>query len=174
MSCISCGRGFINECTCESATEEKPQANSENEDWSGAGYENDEPKRGPGRPQKDPSEMLDPKSTGRKRAAQLYPLDPNAWCEWLNKANCGGGKHPILGCSSGKQRNIHHGPDKDTNNNHRSNIHLICPDCHNRWHAANDNDHDATISHAPYDASPFERQQRLNEEMLKELKKEKK
>ncbi len=133
-----------------------------------------ESKASPGRPKLTAEEITDPHSTGRKRAAQMWPLNPEAWCEWKDKANCGGGKYPILGCSNGKQRNIHHGPDKDTLNNNRYNIHLICPNCHNRWHAANDGDHDKTIPHPPRDATFVERQQRMSEELIQEMKKGKK
>ena len=167
MACISCGRGIIGECDC--ATGEESLNETTDDSSPVADF-----KRAPGRPQKENAELIDPSSTGRKRAAQLYPLDPEAWCEWKDRANCGGGKYPILGCSNGKQRNIHHGPDKETTNNSRHNIHLICPDCHNRWHAANDGDHDKNIPHAPRDASFVERQQRMSEEFIKEMKGKKK
>lgn len=77
-------------------------------------------------------------SAGRKRAAVLYPIDHTALCEWFRKANCGGGKYPIIGCNTGKQAHRHHGPVKDTTRNERKNVHLICVTCHNRWHEAND------------------------------------
>ena len=90
--------------------------------------------------------LKDQQSTGRKRAARMYPLDRSGDCEWLGKSNCGGGPHPILGCGlngipAGKQRARHHGPDKNTLNNDESNVHRICHSCHNRWHAANDPDY---------------------------------
>lgn len=77
-------------------------------------------------------------SAGRKRAAVLYPLNPEKPCEWRDLWNCGGGLFPIAGCGDGFQEVRHHGPVKNTEINHRGNIHLICPGCHNRWHAAND------------------------------------
>jgi hypothetical protein len=80
----------------------------------------------------------DPVSTGRKRAATLYPLKPGMVCEWAFKRDCGGGIVPIVGCTGRPASHIHHGPDKSTFNNDRDNISLICEYCHNRWHAAND------------------------------------
>lgn len=88
--------------------------------------------------------LLDPQSTGRKRAAQLFPLDREADCEWAQLEKAGGGKQPIIGCAkrhpfvAGKQRSRHHGPDKNTLNNEPGNVHRICHECHNLWHALND------------------------------------
>ncbi len=118
----------------------------------------------PGRPKKEDSEVTDPKSTGRKRAAVEFPIDPNAFCEWRGLANCGGGRNPIIGCISGKQRHRHHGPDKNTLRNETGNVHRICHYCHNRWHAANDNDYDPTINHEPRPATAAEYAIRLAEE----------
>lgn len=86
--------------------------------------------------------LKDQQSTGRKRAARMYPLDAEADCEWKGKANCGGGKSPILGCHEGKQQARHHGPDKSVSNNEPGNVHRICHACHNRWHAANNATYD--------------------------------
>lgn len=77
-------------------------------------------------------------SAGRKRAATLYPLHPEEDCEWKGFYNCGGGLYPIVGCTDGKQEARHHGPVKNTEVNHRGNIHRICHGCHNNWHAKND------------------------------------
>lgn len=87
---------------------------------------------------KDDSSLRDQQSTGRKRAAKAYPLNAEAQCEWSMKKNCGGGEHPIVGCHAGKQQARHHGPDKNTLNNERGNVHRICHSCHNRWHTLND------------------------------------
>lgn len=87
---------------------------------------------------KDDSALRDQQSTGRKRAAKLFPLDPEAPCEWKLKKNAGGGNLPIIGCLNGKQQARHHGPDKNTLNNERGNVHRICHVCHNRWHTLND------------------------------------
>lgn len=169
MGCISCGRGLEDECTNNcAATGQKVSAVSRLDDIEKdllTALSKTDSGNKVGRPLKEDEEVLDPQSTGRKRAAILHPLDPNAFCEWRDKANCGGGKHPILGCASGFQRNIHHGPDKNTLNNNRSNIHKICPNCHNRWHAANDKDYDPKIQHSPRDANFAERFARLTEEM---------
>lgn len=43
-----------------------------------------------------------------------------------------------MGCLDGKQQARHHGPDKNTLNNDTGNVHRICHQCHNRWHARND------------------------------------
>lgn len=113
------------------------------------------------RKRKPRSKLKDPLSTGRKEAARLYPflnddgsiwkkgdpLEGRAKCEWANREGVGGGKYPIRGCGFnqtpvGKQLHRHHGPDKNTLNNERGNVHRICYNCHNRWHAANDDDYD--------------------------------
>lgn len=89
-------------------------------------------------PVESPSDFKDPHSTGRKRAFKLYPLDYDAPCEWRGIKYAGGGNHPIVGCANGKQQSRHHGPDKNTLNNTKGNVHRICHDCHNNWHAVND------------------------------------
>jgi len=106
---------------------------------------------------KDDSALKDQQSTGRKRAARWYPLDENALCEWAGKKNCGGGKHPITGCVSNFQQARHHGPDKNTLNNEKGNVHRICHTCHNRWHTLNDPDYvwgAVQIEHSPKPATP--------------------
>ena len=96
------------------------------------------------RRQKDDSAVRDQQSTGRKRAAKLYPLDRNKPCEWANNPAAGGGFAPIQGCGIrpatmvGRQQARHHGPDQNTLNNEPGNVHRICHSCHNTWHAAND------------------------------------
>lgn len=81
--------------------------------------------------------LVDQQSTGRKRAAKLYPLDSEAYCEWSGKKEQGGGKTPIDGCgirpgsNIGLQQCRHHGPDKNTLNNELGNVHRICTPCHN-------------------------------------------
>lgn len=83
-------------------------------------------------------EMRDPISTGRKRAARLYKIQPGSVCEWAWKKNAGGGIVQIVGCTGRPAVHIHHGPDKSTLNNERDNISIICNFCHNRWHTEND------------------------------------
>lgn len=102
---------------------------------------------------KDDSAIRDQQSTGRKRAAKMYPLDKNAPCEWAMLKNCGGGKMPITGCRDGMQQSRHHGPDKNTLNNEQGNVHRICHTCHNRWHALNDEGYVWTEIHAKH--NPF-------------------
>ncbi len=93
--------------------------------------------------------LKDQQSTGRKRAAKLYPLDKEGRCEWNGSANCGGGNYPILGCLSGTQQARHHGPDKNVVNNEEGNVHRICDYCHNRWHALNDVGYDWNRTNYP-------------------------
>ena len=109
-----------------------------------------------GRPVKDTVDMTNPEATGRKRAAQMYPLVIDADCEWKGLANVGGGKHPIVGCMGGKQSNRHHGPDKTTTNNDQGNVHRVCGRCHNLWHEWNDADYDPGERHDPRIADPVE------------------
>ena len=130
MSCFSCGRGFHWECV-EPREEDLPCCCPPD---SKTGFAEDKPTLG--RPRKPDHELS--ASAGRKRAAELYPLDHDMPCEWALQANCGGGKFPIMGCVTGKQRHIHHGPVKATFRNERENISLICTTCHNQWHAKND------------------------------------
>lgn len=103
---------------------------------------------------KSDASLRDQQSTGRKRAAVMYPLYPDDDCEWKLRKNNGGGNSPIVGCLNGKQQARHHGPDKNTLNNDAGNVHRICHQCHNRWHARNDdgyiwgglyNDHSPTV-----------------------------
>lgn len=82
--------------------------------------------------------LKDQQSTGRKRAAKLYPLAREENCEWRGKIRQGGGNKPIQGCTDGLQQSRHHGPDKNTLNNAEGNVHRICHGCHNRWHSGND------------------------------------
>ena len=87
---------------------------------------------------KNISEYKDPISTGRKRAAEMYPINPGMACEWANLKNAGGGVVPIVGCIGRAATDRHHGPDKNTMNNAEGNVHRICSFCHNAWHGAND------------------------------------
>lgn len=106
----------------------------------------DEEKRGVGRPMLDVSEITDIRSTGRKRAAMMYPIFADMQCEWAFLRHAGGGIKPIIGCngniiqpvkSGANKGDRHHGPDKSVINNSPGNVHRICSPCHNRWHAAN-------------------------------------
>lgn len=87
---------------------------------------------------KDLDSYKDPVSTGRKRAAEMYPISPGMVCEWAGLAKAGGGVVPIVGCVGRPASDRHHGPDKNTMNNAPGNLHRICDHCHNTWHALND------------------------------------
>lgn len=84
------------------------------------------------------ADYKDPVSTGRKRAAEMYPIQPGMVCEWAGLARAGGGVRPIVGCIGRAASDRHHGPDKNTMNNSPTNLHRICDFCHNTWHSAND------------------------------------
>lgn len=117
---------------------------------------------------KDDSTLRDQQSTGRKRAARWYPLDATALCEWNMKKNCGGGKFPITGCATGLQQARHHGPDKNTLNNEKGNVHRICHSCHNRWHTLNDDGYVWGDVHDEHDPSTCSLQDIIdNEEFWK-------
>jgi hypothetical protein len=87
---------------------------------------------------KDLADYKDPVSTGRKRAAEMYPISTGMVCEWAGLAKAGGGVVPIVGCVGRPASDRHHGPDKNTMNNAPTNLHRICDHCHNTWHALND------------------------------------
>lgn len=129
------------------------------------------------RSQKRDASLKDQQSTGRKRAARMYPLNPDAPCEWQSLANAGGGNSPIIGCVSGLQQARHHGPDKSTSNNEEGNVHRICHRCHNRWHSANNKDYDWNSTlvnpHSPRPQTDEERQQAILDELIYKGSKEK-
>src|SRR5688500_6529481 len=105
MACISCGRGFHDECTVRLMHDEcccTPLLNTVVPESVPFSETIEESVKKVGRPQKPDSEITT--SAGRKRAAVLYLLDPEADCEWQGLANCGGGKFPIVGCLRGKQQ----------------------------------------------------------------------
>lgn len=87
---------------------------------------------------KGPDAITDVQSTGRKRAALLYPITEGMICEWAKLKYAGGGVVPIIGCLGNVATDRHHGPDKNTLNNREENVHRICSFCHNYWHARND------------------------------------
>jgi hypothetical protein len=97
---------------------------------------------------KNIGELVDPESTGRKRQAKMFPIAVGQVCEWAGKANAGGEFMPvgIIGCVNNPATDLHHGPDKNTLNNEKvsrgigttENTHIICSECHNATHAAND------------------------------------
>lgn len=107
---------------------------------------------------KDPTEIGDALSTGRKRAAMLAPIMSGMTCEWAGLKWAGGGIRPIVGCRGTKlfpvkknadlptdvpgpisRGELQHGPDKAVLNNAVGvNLHRICASCHHRWHELND------------------------------------
>lgn len=141
MACVSCGVGFHEECgTPCCCGQEAVIDDSERPERETNTYKRD-------------STLKDQQSTGRKRAARLYPLDSTAPCEWRGLRYSGGGGSPIVGCASGLQQARHHGPDKNTLNNEEGNVHRICHRCHNRWHTKNDPGYewgDPGKSHDPF------------------------
>ena len=150
MACINCNAGLCWECNnvldgiccCNRASVNSlPPVAEEDEDDTKNSY----------RTYKREGTLKDQQSTGRKRAAKAYPLDPKAPCEWRGLKFAGGSRFPIVGCTSGLQQARHHGPDKNTLNNDEGNVHRICHICHNRWHTLNDPSYDAGSSHEPHD-----------------------
>lgn len=144
MTCVACLQGFTWECRHHGKCGGPASTNSDSgssgsvSDLAGdEEREDNESEEFEVRTQDD-SKLKDQQSTGRKRAAKMYPLDSNAECEWRGKKHCGGGSSPITGCFDGMQQARHHGPDKNTLNNERGNVHRICHNCHNRWHSKND------------------------------------
>lgn len=152
--CPACRAGFENECWHAWESEEwvscgeisfnlsgEVKATSDNSGETGeearipvdTGYISDGYKG-----YKDISEYKDPISTGRKRAAEMYPITSGMACEWAGLKNSGGGVVPIVGCIGRAATDRHHGPDKNTMNNAEGNVHRICAFCHNAWHGVND------------------------------------
>jgi hypothetical protein len=156
MKCIPCLQGMPDLCmtggNCDSGNESAQSETSNANELSSVRmsdgvYTEEDYERKPPRIRKRSATLKDPLSTGRKEAARLYPLYEDRDCEWAYSEKAGGGKHPIKGCAvrfgvPNKQVNRHHGPDKDTMNNDEGNVHRICSHCHNKWHAANDDDYD--------------------------------
>ena len=161
--CLDCAEGFHSLCTlgctpCHGKLSEQIVDSPEASDTLEADQEIDRVRKTrKGKNKNDAKkkardrELKDPQSTGRHRAVTLHgKADPSQPCEWQEMANCGGGSFPILGCVSGVQENLHHGPDKNTLNNERNNIHKICSRCHNRWHTLNDPGYEWDGHHAAH------------------------
>jgi hypothetical protein len=150
MGCSGCGRGFHEECESD-CKECHGEVDSLVKSFN--------PFKTKGVAQKDPSKIGDPYSTGRKRAAVMYPIFKTNPCEWRGKKNCGGGT-PIVGCIEGLQVDRHHGPVKNPLRNEPGNVHRICKDCHNRWHVINDPLYDESTydqtKHSPEPATELE------------------
>ena len=100
-------------------------------------------KRLPGRPRLPPEETKDALRAGRLRAGRAIKIPPGTICQWAGLKFAGGGIRPITGCIGRPAGARHHGPDKSTYDNEIGvNLHLICHQCHNRWHALNDEFYD--------------------------------
>lgn len=143
MGCLACGRELHGECI--KAPEDKKCC---------CAQESSETPKRIGNYKPDDEIGV---SAGRKRAAVQYAVNSEKHCEWRWKKECGGGKHPIIGCLGGMQEHRHHGPVKNTARNEPTNVHLICTPCHNRWHTLNDSDYDEavaeTLPHSPIPAT---------------------
>lgn len=159
MGCKACGRGFHRECSkgckvCHPEPLVPPSESVENGEANAESNKSNTPR--------DPKtrNLKDPESTGRKRAAKLYPIKPGTPCEWRGKKNCGGGRRPIIGCYDGTQQHRHHGPVKRTTRNELGNVHRICDNCHVHWHELNDLIYDESeyglLPHDPVEATDEE------------------
>lgn len=154
-SCLTCLRGLHAACrggTCDCAHALNTKTVITNEGTQEVSEETSEEhktRRKSGRGYARDASLKDQQSTGRKRAATLYPLDRELLCEWANRRNVGGGV-AIDGCGiregtrPNKQQCRHHGPDYNTLNNDPDNVHRICHSCHNSWHTVNDPTKDET------------------------------
>lgn len=158
MACAACGRNLHKECRkgCKKC---HPSENISHPIVAEGLKENESTETSSPRQPKR-TNLKDPLSTGRKRAAEIYPLDRNSPCEWRGLRNCGGGLRPIIGCYDGNQQHRHHGPVKKTTRNESGNVHRICDDCHVHWHELNDLIYDESkynlLPHDPVEASTEE------------------
>lgn len=157
--CLECASGFPELCENDEpcAKAELGSSGSLSDLLAGEGFSEVEPKKKlrDSRRKKNDMNLKDPQSTGRHRAVTIHgKANPEEPCEWRGLANCGGGRYPILGCDGGVQENLHHGPNKNTLNNERENIHKICSQCHNRWHTLNDVDYEWDGHHELHSPRP--------------------
>lgn len=128
-TCLGCALGFCEECS---------NPTDDNMCCCPVGSETIQASNKRGGPTKEAEDITDVKSTGRKRAAVLFPITQGSPCEWRRLKFAGGGVNPVIGCLEGIASDRHHGPDKNTLNNTVGNVHRICDHCHNRWHTLND------------------------------------
>ena len=122
-------------------------------------------KTGGGSGLKDPADIGDPLSTGRKRAAMVMPIMTGMVCQWAGLKWAGGGVQPIVGCKGNTLAEFKKNEDKPVlNNSPGMNLHGICSSCHHRWHELNDPSYeskrgDAHLQWLPsqpyYDHDPF-------------------
>lgn len=173
MSCLDCGEGFHELCSSNCGvchfSDESGDSDSQRMgvsiDEEGEERAKTKTPKKHGRRTTNDLNLKDQQSTGRKRAAKLFPLDPDAPCEWRNQANCGGGEKPIVGCTDGFHQARHHGPDKNTLYNEEGNVHRICFYCHNRWHADNDPTYVPEEFHEPHNPRTASEEDQKNSEL---------
>jgi hypothetical protein len=95
---------------------------------------------------KNIGELKDPLSTGRKRQADMFPIQKGQRCEWAGMQITLDDLPVIVGCINSPATDLHHGPDKNTLNNEKvsrgvgvlENTHIICSECHNSLHGKHD------------------------------------
>lgn len=136
MNCLECSQGFHFDCELNHDPEKVCCC-------QGVDNDNESNPKSSGRRDgmawsKSDASIRDLKSTGRKRAAVLFPIDDSAACEWKNLLYAGGGAFPIIGCVVGTMKHRHHGPIILTTANVEGNVHRICDSCHRIWHVCND------------------------------------
>lgn len=156
-ACFPCSVGVYEECANLQPIEGDPDHFMPCYNQALAASPDEKVKGEVGRPMLDNSKVTDITSTGRKRAAMLYPIREGMVCEWAGLKYAGGGVLTLVGCAGnilheerGKYAR-HHSPDKNTLENRPGNVHLICPTCHNRWHSLND----PYYGDRPQDGQPF-------------------
>lgn len=149
LVCIACAADLHGECYSPAASDECCCKTVEIAMQQVSGDPKQDKYDGP-REYKDATTSIDPKSTGRKRAAKLYPIHNGMPCEWRGLAKAGGADS-IVGCVDGVATHRHHGPNKDTLCNDKGNVHRICTKCHNRWHTRNDARYNWTGPWEPHD-----------------------
>jgi hypothetical protein len=145
----ACDKLFFND-PCDCTHEFVPLSEPPSVIGNALGLTPQEPDSRATRRQKDDSAVTDPQSTGRKRAAALYPLkDENGVpipCDLANKTSPtlpNYYKVQIDGCGVRKgslkanAQSRHHW-SYNTLDNERSNIGLLCHSCHNLIHSRND------------------------------------
>jgi hypothetical protein len=166
VDCLPCSANFHYECNDLKLEEDELYCCCEGLDKTPVATE--------GRAYKEDEDVTDPKSTGRKRAAQLYPLpkegEDKLECEWRYLKFAGGGVYPIIGCIVGFASHRHHGPDKNTLNNSMGNVHRICHHCHNRWHTLNDAIYSSKFGSADWKQHDAETRATTQEQITNEAK----
>lgn len=149
-ACWPCKVGLHEECLdVQMVAPEEPEDQLVDDNWVTCcctitpNVEEVAERRGVGRPMKDPNDITDILSTGRKRAQMLYPIIDGSECDWAWLKFAGGGVEPVIGCSGNLifsergKGGRHHGPNKNVIANEPGNVHRLCMSCHARWHALN-------------------------------------